>query len=131
MTTGVVVMTAIFFRDEPVRLDPDSLQLLIEQLGESGANDVVCRAMEELAIRLADLPALHRAGRLPEMERLAHSLIAISEQIGLASLARVAGDVTECLRRGDSVAVAATLGRLERIGERSLSTIWDLRDRSV
>lgn len=124
-------MTAVFFRDEPVRLDPDALQILIERLGEQGANDVVCRAMEELAIRLSDLPALFRAGHLTELGRLAHSLIGISKQVGLTSLARVAGDVVECTRRGDTVALAATLARLERTGEQSLSTIWDLRDRSV
>ena len=124
-------MTAIFFRDEPVQLDPDALQGLIDQMGEREANDVVCCAMEELAIRLADLPALYRARRLTEVGRLAHSLIGIAEQIGLASLSRAASNVVDCTRRGDTIALSSTLARLERTGERSLSTIWDLRDRSV
>lgn len=124
-------MTVMYFHEEPVRLDPDALQILIEQMGERGANDVVCRAMEEIAIRLADLPALHRAKRLQELGRVAHSLIGIADQIGLTALSRVAGDVAECTRRSEAAALAATLARLERIGECSLSTIWDMRDRSV
>ena len=38
---------------EQVRVDQERLGILYDQLGESGAEDVVCRAMEELALRMS------------------------------------------------------------------------------
>lgn len=58
-------------------------------------------------------------------------MVAIAEQIGMAGLARVAGDVTNAIDEGDAVATAATLCRMIRVGERSLTAIWDLQDLSV
>lgn len=117
--------------EEPIRLDPDSLESLYAQLGPAGAENVVCRAMEELALRLADLATLHRAGRLPELSRVARSLIAIAEQVGLEGFARVAGDVAQCANAADTVALGATICRLERIGDRSLTAVWDMQDPQV
>lgn len=114
--------------DEPVRMDPDSLEALYTELGPVGAENVVCRAMEELAMRLSELPDLHRAGRWEELSRVARSMIAISRQVGLTGFARVAGDVANCAIQGDPIALGATLGRLERIGDRSLTAVWDIQD---
>ncbi|SDK52916.1 hypothetical protein [Aliiruegeria lutimaris] len=114
--------------DEPIRLDPDSLEALYLELGPAGAENVVCRAMEELALRLSDLPKLHRAGRWDKLSRIARSMIAIARQVGLTGFARVAGDVAKCAVTGDPIALSATLSRLERIGERSLTAVWDLQD---
>ena len=117
--------------EEEVRLNPDRLDQLFVQLGEAGAQNVVCRAMEELAVRLSSLEECHRAGRAEMVRKGAKSLIAIADQIGMQSLARVAGDVRDCADRGDGVALAATLRRLVRIGDRSLTAVWDLQDLSV
>lgn len=116
---------------EIVRLDPDRLAELYCQLGEAGAEDVVCRAIEELAVRLTHCDRLWRNNEHAELRKSARSLIAISDQIGMTMLARVAGDVTQAIDADDTVAVAATLSRLIRIGERSLTAVWDLQDMSV
>ncbi|WP_425040440.1 hypothetical protein [Primorskyibacter sp. S187A] len=113
---------------EGVRLDQDRLQALYEELGDVGAEDVVCRAMEELAVRLSYAEKLFRQGDFQDMHKVVRSLVAISEQIGMNTLVRVAGDVCTCIEAGDHVALGATLSRLVRIGERSLSAIWDLDD---
>jgi len=114
-------------QDEPVRMDPDRLQALYEQLGDSGAEDVVCRAMEELALRLSLVERLYREGQGAEMRRAVRSLTGIADQIGMYGLCRAAGHVTACIDTGDEIALAATLSRLLRIGERSLTEIWDLQ----
>jgi len=118
-------------QNEIVRLDSDRLGELYAQLGEAGAEDVVCRAMEELAVRLSHSERLFRQDEMPDLRKSARSLVAIAEQIGMHSVARVAQDVTQCIDDGDRVAVAATLARLLRIGERSLTAIWDLQDLSI
>lgn len=116
---------------ESIRLDAGRLEDLYVQLGRTGAEDVVCRALEELAARLAHTERCHRSGRRNELRKSARSLVAIAEQIGMQMLARVARDVTDCADTGDPVALAATLARLLRVGERSLSQIWDMQDYSI
>ncbi|WP_010141063.1 hypothetical protein [Oceanicola sp. S124] len=118
----------VLTREEPVRLDADRLRELYTRLGDVGAEDVVCRAMEEIAVRLAHTERLYRQDRMAEMRKSARSLVAIADQVGMRALSVVAEDVTRCIDAGDPVALAATLSRLLRVGERSLIAIWDLQD---
>ena len=116
---------------EVVRLNAGRLEELYAQLGEAGAEDVVCRALEELALRLSHTERCHREGQLADMRKSARSLVAIADQIGMQLLARVATDVTISVDNGDMVAVTATLSRLLRIGDSSLSEVWDMQDLSI
>jgi len=116
---------------EQIQLDQARLGTLFAQLGENGAENVVSRAMEELAVRMAQCETLWRTGNIAKLRKHARSLIAISEQLGMARLAQVAGDVTHSIDARDEVAIAATLSRLLRIGERSLSAIWSMEDLSL
>ncbi|MGK7651128.1 MULTISPECIES: hypothetical protein [unclassified Roseovarius] len=116
---------------EVVQLDEGRLEQLYLQLGEAGAEDVLCRALEELAVRLSHTERCFRCNRVQDMRKSARSLIAIAEQIGMSKLAGVARDVTQSIDLHDEVAMAATLSRLLRIGERSLLEVWDLQDYSV
>ena len=127
----VVAMVFTLIQKETVRLDPDRLGSLYRQLGEAGAEDVVCRAIEELAVRLAHCERLWRQKDHKGLRKCTRSLIAISDQIGMTTLARVADDVTQAIDTGNGAAVGATLFRLLRIGERSLTAVWDLQDLSV
>lgn len=113
---------------EQVVLDQDRLSALYSELGPAGAEDVVCRAMEELAQRMARCDTLYHDSAWQDLRKNTRSLIAIAEQVGMFTLAKVAGDVTNCIDRGDDVALAATLSRLIRTGERSLTAVWDMHD---
>lgn len=126
MTTVTVVMK--LDQTETVRLDPDRLRTLYHQLGEVAADDVVGRAVEELAVRLAHCEKLWRAERHEDLRKCVRSIAAISDQIGMTTLARVAGDVNRTAGRDDFPALGATLCRLIRTGERSLMAVWDLHD---
>ncbi len=112
-------------------MDADRLGHLYAQLGERGAEDVVCRAIEELAARLGYADQQYRNGDQVGLRKNARSLVAISDQVGMHLLARVARDVTACIDTGDAVALGAVLARLVRVGERSLFAVWDLQDLSV
>jgi len=117
-------------QDEPANLDHDRLGTLYSQLGALGAEDVVRRAMEELALRLSHAESLYRQNEMPDLRKSVRSLVAISEQIGMQKLARVANDVSTSIDQGDEVALSSTLARLLRVGERSLTAIWDMQDMS-
>jgi hypothetical protein len=126
--SGVTVeQVTLLKQDERVRLDPQRLDTLFDQLGETGAEDIVCRALEELAARLSHAERCYREGRIADMRKSSRSLIAIADQVGTSLLAGVAGDVTASIDAGDHVALAATFARLLRIGERSLCEIWDVQ----
>ena len=116
---------------EQINLDQSRLGTLYAQLGESSAESVVCRAMEELAVRMAQCDTLWRARNFVQLRKHARSLIAIADQIGMYNLAQVARDVTTCIDASDDIAIAATLSRMLRIGERSLSAIWSMDDLSI
>ncbi len=112
---------------ETARLDADRLDDLFLQLGQHAAEDVVGRALEELAVRLTHIEGFFRRGELEDLRKCARSLGAIADQLGMLLLARVARDVSACAMGGDPVAQAATLARLLRIGELSLNEIWDMQ----
>ena len=116
---------------ESVQLDQVRIDTLYAQLGETGAENVVCRAMEELALRMSQCETLWRDQNKAQLRKHARSLIAIADQIGMKTLARVAGDVTNCVDDMDDVALAATLSRMLRIGERSLAAIWSMENLSL
>ena len=113
---------------ENVSLDQDRLGALYSQLGEAGAEDIVCRALEDLALRLAHCETMFRDTTWVELRKNTRSLVAIADQVGMSALSKVAGDVTHCIDQGDTIAVAATLSRLIRVGERSLTAVWDTQD---
>jgi len=122
---------SILAQDETIRVDPGRLEALYRQLGDANAEDVVCRAMEELAVKLARAERFYRAARNDELCKTVRTIAAISEQVGLQLLARVAEDVVCCAEIGDETALAAVLARLLRAGERSLTEIWETQGLSI
>ncbi len=116
---------------EQVCVDQERLGTLYKQLGETDAEDVVCRAMEELALRISHCDRLYRTSDWQELRKNSRSLIAIADQVGLKKMAAVANDVMSAVDQADPVAIAATLTRLIRVGERSLTAISDVQDLSI
>lgn len=114
------------FREEHVRVNPDRLGALYYDLGEVGAENAICHAMETLALRLGELPRLQRAGDIVGLGRTARSMVGIAEEIGMEAMAHVAGDVVQACAQGDATAAAATSARLARIGDSSLTAICQL-----
>lgn len=109
-------------------LDSDRLNDLYVQLGQHAAEDVVCRALEEMAARLSHIDKSYRLSHWDDLRKNARGLGAIADQLGIVLLAKVARDVKTCVETGDAVATAATIARLMRVGESSLSEVWDMQD---
>ena len=116
---------------EHPRVERGQIETLKQDLGRHAAEDVVCRAMEELAHRLCHVQDLALNGPREDLHKGLRALGAIADQIGLKSLSKVARDVMICIEFGDGVAEAATLSRLARTGESSLAMLWDLQEFSV
>ena len=121
-TMGKLTVLAV---QEPVQGDPRRLGEIVDELGETAAHDVICIALEQLAQALADARRAAMAGDMAALTAGAELLSRLAWQIGLTSLAAVAVDVAICAERRDGTGLSATLARLMRIGNRSLTEIWD------
>ncbi|MFN3526591.1 MAG: hypothetical protein ACK4YU_10910 [Paracoccus sp. (in: a-proteobacteria)] len=98
---------------------------IISELGETAAQNVIGLALEQLAGALTETDSAIRSGDLGAAVADCERMSRLAWQIGLLSLAGVAMDLGSCAERGDAVALAAVHARLMRVGNRSLTAIWD------
>jgi len=117
--------------DESVRLDRSQLEVLYQSLGPIGADKVVNQALEEIAVALSRAVKEYREGRFDDLRASVRGLVAVAQQVGMTTLARVGRDVQELSSTHDAAGFGAAMARLERIGESSLVAVWDLQDLSV
>ena len=113
---------------EPAGFNPGQLELLCDRLGEQRAEAEVAYALDRLATLLVQIAPLKQTGDHRALETLLAALVRDARMIGMATLAQAGRHVLDCLESGDTVALAATLARLERVGDRSIHAIWDLED---
>ena len=110
---------------EPVSVDVRRVGDIVNELGESAAQNVIEMALEQLASALTATDTAMADGDLPGVIDHAGQLSRLAWQIGLLSLAGVAMDLCACAERRDTGAMAAVHARLMRVGNRSLTAIWD------
>lgn len=114
-----------------IHVDPDRLDALHDHLGEAAAEDVIVRALEEIAVRCARLDEARTVSDTGRIQSISRSISAIADQVGLITLARVARDVASCAAWADGPALAATLSRFSRVADRSLTAVWDFEGQSI
>lgn len=110
---------------EEVSLDQDRLAVLYTSLDQAHADDIIVRALEQLAKRLAATERAYRREDFAAVERLSQGVAAIAEQVGMLDLAQGALAVRSCVKTGDAIGAAATLARMSRLGNQSLGEICD------
>lgn len=113
---------------EPARFNPGQLEKLCERLGELRAEAEVAHALDRLSALLDEVGRISASGDHLHLEEVLAALVRDAQMIGMATLARVGRDVLDCIDSGDRTALAATLARLMRVGDRSIHAIWDLED---
>jgi hypothetical protein len=121
---------AVLHPHEVVRQDVEAVAEIYRNLGAPTAEQVVSRALGELALTMAGIVEQVRVQDLRDLSRQLARLRRLAEDIGLVSLAKVAGDAQACLERADSTAFSAVWARLLRVAERSLSTDQGVADLS-
>lgn len=128
--TGVATITKCRC-DEGVRLEPDRIVALYAELGPTGAEQLISVAMEDMAVALSVLEKAALKGIYSELVDAVDALDPLARQVGMDVLVRVARDLLDCAARCDTVAEAAVLARLVRLGDRCLTAVWDLSDMRV
>ncbi|OIQ04723.1 MAG: hypothetical protein AUK60_11760 [Rhodobacteraceae bacterium CG2_30_10_405] len=127
MTGTIAVLRPL----ERLRQDAEPVAVMYRDLGTAQAEQVVTRALGELALTMSGLALQVRAHDLNDLARQLRRLQRMSEQLGMISLGLVAGDVRLCLEGGDVTAFAAVWARLMRVAERSLAADRDLLDQTI
>lgn len=115
---------------EVVRQDVEAIAAMYRNLGAPVAEQMVTRALGELALSMTRIAEKVRARDLHDLARQLSRLGRLAEDMGLISLASIAGDVRTCLERADGTAFSAVWARLMRVAELSLSPqagVADLR----
>ncbi len=113
-----------------LRQNAEPVAAIYRDLGTAQAEQVVTRALGELALTMSSLATQVRARDLHDLGRQLRRLQRMSEQLGMISLGQVAGDLRLCLDQGDSTAFSAVWARLLRVAERSLVVDKDLLETS-
>jgi len=110
-----------------LQLDPVPLTEIYAKMGQTAAENAVCRTLEDLALRLGGLLDLKTTCEFDKMVRPAKTMATCADQVGLVEVARAARHVSNCAANRDGVALEATLARLERAYDLAISEIWDFR----
>jgi hypothetical protein len=108
--------------------DPAPLQQLFGQRELHVAEEVVCRMLEDIALRLDMLQRGLAARDFELMHKPAKRIVLVAKQLGLVEVAMTADHVRTCLTQADGVAIEATMARLERGFDVAVSEIWNFRD---
>jgi hypothetical protein len=116
---------------EYVRLDAEPIAAIYRNLGTSGAEQIVTRALGELALTLAGLVEQVRRRELGDLGRGLRRLQRMADHLGMISLGLIAAEARICMDRSDATAFAAVWARLIRVAEASLSTDRDVLDQSL
>ena len=106
---------------EVVRQDVEAIAEIYRNLGAPVAEQLVTRALGELALTMAGIAEKVRKHELRDLVRHLTRLQRLADDIGLVSLAVVAGDAGSCLARGDPTGFSAVWARLVRVAEASLT----------
>lgn len=110
---------------EAVRVDSRRVAEIVAELGETSAQHVIGLALEQLAAALTAVEGALNDNDLAQAAAHAERMSRLAWQIGLLSLAGVAMDLGSTAEHGDVPALAAIRARLLRVGNRSLTAIWD------
>jgi hypothetical protein len=116
---------------ERVRQDAEPIATMYRNLGTSSAEQVVTRALAELALTMAGLASQVRDRQMDDLLRQLRRLQRMAENLGMVSLGLVAADVRNCMDSSDSTAFAAVWARLLRIAEWSLAPDKHLMDQTL
>ncbi len=92
------------------------------------AEEIVCRMLEDIAMRLDMLQRALAVHDFPAMNRPALRIGVVADQIGLTEVSIAAGHVCACLAQQDGIALDATMARLERGFDMAVTEVWNFRD---
>lgn len=121
---GVAELSSI----APLNFDPDPIRELYTRMPDQDAEDLICRFLEDIALRLDQLQEGLATRDAGAMMRPVTRVALAARHLGLLDVADSAEHVRVCLMEGDGIALQATMARLERAFDLAVTEVWNLRD---
>lgn len=109
-----------------VGVDYEMIRNLKKAVGDRRYEELAEEAVFALADGLGLLERALREADLTMCYRHALHICSVASEIGLTEIMRVASDVLSCTREGNIEALSAVVGRLNRVAEASLFSVFDL-----
>lgn len=113
---------------DPLHFDPSALNRLFTERDPDEVEEVVCRVLEDIAMRLDMLQQGRCCSDFAAMMTPARRIATVAGQIGLVEVSVAAVHVLKCLEQMDGIALEATLARLERGFDIAVAEVWNYRD---
>ncbi|OUS07515.1 hypothetical protein A9Q96_06295 [Rhodobacterales bacterium 52_120_T64] len=109
-----------------VGVDYEVIDRLKATVGDAKYEEITERSAFQLADLLGRLERALREVDMTMCYRLALNICGVASQIGLVDVAGVASDVMTCTTKGNMEALSAVTGRLNRVAEASLFSVFEL-----
>ncbi|HQU66838.1 MAG TPA: hypothetical protein PLI43_01435 [Albidovulum sp.] len=122
---------AVLRHDEGIRVDAGRVAMICAGRSRREAEEILRRGIEGLVARVVRMQRHYDAADRAALVRSARFAGRMADQLGMTSFGIVAQDLIRATEAEDEPAAAATLARLLRIVNRSVSAIHDLRDMTM
>jgi hypothetical protein len=124
---GAEIDVVVLRCPDRLQFDAVPLQRLFAAKSKDDAEAIVCRVLEEIALRLDVLQKGLALQNLAMMLKPCRKIRLVAEQIGLTEVATASDHLQICLRQADAIALAATMARLERAFDVAVNEVWNFR----
>lgn len=109
------------------QIDPVPYQTLMAEKGVDETEELICRVLEDIALRLDILQLVVADHQFEEIAKQTRRIQQVALGIGLTSVQSIAKGAALAAVQQDGVAVHAIVGRLERSFDAAVSEIWEHR----
>lgn len=107
--------------------DPDRLVELCVQYGDSAAENIIARCVDQIIEALVDLETTFLDADFDALCIHSEKLSKLSDKIGMKSISRACNDLQNCIDAADDVALSAVFTRIKRLADKSLNHPWDVQ----
>lgn len=117
----------VLHQADQLQLDPGPLTRLFAEKQPMEAEDVLCQALEVIAVQLDRIQSVRNARKFDELNAPTRRVALVAAKIGLTEVALAAEHVANCVQQRNGVALDATIARLERGFDVAVTDVWSFR----
>ncbi len=108
-------------------LDPEPFSAIVAEKGPIEAEEIVCRVLEDIALRLDVLQMVVADHQFEPVSKQARRIEQVALGLGLLDVQNIAANTAQAATQMDGVAVHALVARLERAFDAAVTEVWAQR----
>lgn len=107
-------------------IDPQVVQAIIDAFDPELAEAHLSNAIDEVTQVTSTIATLFRTNAFADLPAYARKLIHAADSLGLTEMSLVGEHLISCAGSDDIMAVAAIIGRLQRLCDRAADDLWSI-----